>query len=395
MIIKGRNKVKVVLIVTDYSGFLNFLSDTAAALIERGFIVHLICSKIEVIKKEDDFKYNDHKDFFRYDVSLPRGFNVFKLALASLKIRGLLGIIRPTIVHMHFTSSIFCSLLFMPNKFYTIGTFHGLNSNGSNNEIGRYFWRLIEYYSFFRLNNIDVLNTKDLLSIPKVFKKKSFIHSSIGVGCRLSLFNQNRFSQAFRRKLKNQLDISEKDFVLLFVGRFTPFKGFNELIGVMDRLKNYSDIKLILVGGFDQLHPVPNFILDKMRVMNSNIINVGFQSHPERFFSIADLFVFPSFREGLPVVVMESLSMGVPVITLTSRGCDDLIENGFNGFKIDHQLNSCLIVKQLSCYIKKLHDNPPLLNQLKDNSISRRTNYSRKRFVKSQLDLYSTLVKQL
>jgi len=389
MIIKERNKILIV--VTDYSGFLNFLSDVAARLIENGFVVYLLTSRNDVIVKSDNFKYKYHDRFHRYDVSFPRGLNFIKLALASIKLRRLILLIEPHIIHIHFTSAIFCSMLMMPKRFYTIGTFHGLNSN-CNSGLKRYFWKLIEYFSFWRLKNIDVLNYMDLQSIPEVFKKKSFIHSTIGVGCRTSLYNPNRFSQTFKDELKSSLGISKDDLVLIFVGRFTPFKGFNELIGAMEKLKRYSDIKLILVGGTDPLHPISKSISSKIKIRRTNIINTGFQSHPEEFFSIADVFIFPSFREGLPVVVMESLSMEIPVITLNSRGCDDLIQHGFNGFKIDYKLGSNQIANAIAHYVEEMKANPSIITRLKTNIYSSQKIYSRDRYVESQLLLYDSII---
>ena len=45
------------------------------------------------------------------------------------------------------------------------------------------------------------------------------------------------------------------------------------------------------------------------------------------FYKMADAFLFPLFREGLPVVVMEAMASGLPVITTKIRGSSDLVEN--------------------------------------------------------------------
>ena len=59
---------------------------------------------------------------------------------------------------------------------------------------------------------------------------------------------------------------------------------------------------------------------------------VGFRSDIGELLNCADIFAFPSYREGLPVSAMEAMYMGLPVVASDIRGVRDLIENGKNGF---------------------------------------------------------------
>src|SRR5690606_19226289 len=112
----------------------------------------------------------------------------------------------------------------------------------------------------------------------------------------------------------------EKDIVYVFIGRQTYFKGFNKVIQAF--LKIYPEDKnqkLLLVGNVDNIHsthlsPEEESILEN----HPGIINVGWQENVNEYLSISHINVFPSTREGMPVNLMESLSMGVPVITINS-----------------------------------------------------------------------------
>jgi len=62
---------------------------------------------------------------------------------------------------------------------------------------------------------------------------------------------------------------------------------------------------------------------------------MGYRDDIPDFYAMADVFVFPSFREGLSVSVMEAMASGKPVVCSKIRGNTDMVEDGENGFLID------------------------------------------------------------
>ena len=62
---------------------------------------------------------------------------------------------------------------------------------------------------------------------------------------------------------------------------------------------------------------------------------LGYRTDIPEIEKISDLFVFPSFREGLPVSMMEAMAAGLPVIASKIRGNVDLIKVGVNGFLLN------------------------------------------------------------
>jgi glycosyltransferase involved in cell wall biosynthesis len=62
---------------------------------------------------------------------------------------------------------------------------------------------------------------------------------------------------------------------------------------------------------------------------------LGFRNDVKELYEASDIFVFPSFREGLSVAVMESMASGLPCVISRIRGNVDLIEDGVNGFLCD------------------------------------------------------------
>lgn len=133
--------------------------------------------------------------------------------------------------------------------------------------------------------------------------------------------------------MRRELGIAEGDYVYLFVGRVVGDKGINELVYAFDSIsKSHKDAHLIIVGGeereLDPLLPETIAIIDS----NSRIHAVGYKNNVIDYFACSDLFVFPSYREGFPNVVMQAASMQLNCIVSDINGCNEIITHGENGW---------------------------------------------------------------
>ena len=117
---------------------------------------------------------------------------------------------------------------------------------------------------------------------------------------------------------------------LVFVGRITPIKGLRVLIDSFARARgDHPDLTLTLVGdGEDRAY------LERLaQPMGAAVRFAGFLSQEGVAAALAeaDALVLPSFAEGLPVVLMEALAAGKPVIATQVAGVGELVENGVSG----------------------------------------------------------------
>ena len=161
--------------------------------------------------------------------------------------------------------------------------------------------------------------------------------------------------------IKDKFKIDKKDFVITFVGRIVKDKGINELIEAFINLsKKYNNLKLLLVGDYEEhLNPIKNenkILIDSL----DSIITVGFQNDIRDFLSITDLFVLPSYREGLPNSLIEAGSFGIPLLATNINGCNEIIDDGITGILVEKKS-----AKKLEEAIDKLLEDKELYNSIK------------------------------
>jgi glycosyltransferase involved in cell wall biosynthesis len=202
---------------------------------------------------------------------------------------------------------------------------------------------------FFATDIIAVSNgVKDVLLNDGIARKNvEIIWNGSANGIDSDFFNSD---QPEIRNIRLDYNIGENDFIFGFVGRLTGDKGINELVSVFTEIaKDNENVKLLLVGGFE------NDIDSLMEVTmndihsNSNIIHVGIQKDVRSFLAAMDVFVFPSYREGFGIALMEAAAMNVPAISSNIIGCNEIIEENVTGFLIPPRNEEALFERMKHC----------------------------------------------
>ncbi|GAB7086269.1 glycosyltransferase family 4 protein [Marinifilum fragile] len=133
-------------------------------------------------------------------------------------------------------------------------------------------------------------------------------------------------------KIRDERKVTNNRFTFCFIGRLVGDKGINELVTAFVNLyKLRPNIELVLVGPFekelDPIHPEVEHL-----IFNHPAIKFkGFQKDVRPFLANADVFVFPSYREGFPNVVLQAGAMGLPSIVTDINGSNEIISDGVNG----------------------------------------------------------------
>ncbi len=120
-------------------------------------------------------------------------------------------------------------------------------------------------------------------------------------------------SDNVRRLSREAVELAEGEPIVCAVGRLSPEKGFERLIVIHKRLVEEGHRhKLVLVGD----GPDRDYIRRTIQAMDAqdSVILAGYQANPYPYIAGSRFLVNSSFTEGLPVVAMEALCLGIPVV---------------------------------------------------------------------------------
>jgi glycosyltransferase involved in cell wall biosynthesis len=205
---------------------------------------------------------------------------------------------------------------------------------------------------------------QDLIAYKVTNKPLNVLANGNVNGIDLSYFNPERVNKDQKELLKATLQIKTCDFVFVYVGRLVGDKGINELVTAFNHLvQENKNCKLLLVGPFENdLDPLNSNIMTIIE-SNKKIIAVGFQEDIRLYLSISDVFVFPSYREGFPNVVLQAGAMELPCIVTDISGSNEIITEGYNGLVVPAK-NSVMLLGKM----KLLLENSNLKTALKNNA---------------------------
>lgn len=166
---------------------------------------------------------------------------------------------------------------------------------------------------------------------------------------------------------------------LIFVGQICQRKGISYLLETARRMEGKFN-SLTLVG---QIHGDGRSLIP-YRHLFRHIPHVPRIELCE-IYRQADIFVFPTLVEGLPIVVLEAMASGLPVIT-TPNGPGDIVRDGVDGFLVPSR-----DVKAIADRLEYLRENPVLLKEMGQNARERALKFTwdryRKKIVRAVLQL--------
>lgn len=162
----------------------------------------------------------------------------------------------------------------------------------------------------------------------------------------------NQRASAFRASLATR--------TVLFVGRLTPIKGLNVLL---EALSNQNDIALVVAGDGEQRRELET--LARTHSIDAKFVGRVSASERDELFSASDVVVVPSLAlkdgrtEGLPVICLEAMAAGRPVVAARVGGLPEIIIDGENGMLFDPGN-----VDNLSNKLSQLFDNAALYESI-------------------------------
>lgn len=380
--------MRILFVIPSITNYFTFLEDIAASMQELGHEVH-VASSSKHISDIDCYERDIHGTL--HEVDFPRGFEYRQHRKSALQLRAIVENTEPDIINVHFSAGMFTTAMAkQPEWPKTIAMIHGLSFPILTG------WRKVaigaaERWAAKRMDEIILLNEVDRIALQgTVDPDRIKVLDCYGLGCDLDKFDLDSIPSETQVRFHRRLNVREDDFVFIFVGRQVHFKGFDKLIkAFLELYGSYKNMKLLLIGAKDSIHST-NLTPqeeEEMRIC-PGIIEVGWKDNVQEYLSVAHVNIFPSKREGMPVNLMESLAMGIPVITTDSRGCNEVVEHDINGLLLEEDSVQHIREQMLELY----RDRDKLL-RLSEAAKELRERFDRNRFIQAMMQIFEPVKK--
>lgn len=230
--------------------------------------------------------------------------------------------------------------------FYTAHGFHFYDGAPLVNWLTYY---PVEKWLAHKTDVLITINKEDYHRAKKNFKAGKVVYVP-GVGIDLSRFESKPY---IREKKRKELGFKEDDLLLLSVGELIERKNHRVVLEAIGKLKGqptYKNLHYIICGIGVLEEELKE--LSKTLGISDHVHFLGYRNDISDICNVADVFVFMSYQEGLPVALMEAMACGLPVICSKVRGNTDLIDDGKNGLFAENK------VDDVSRKIEELAENP-------------------------------------
>ncbi len=319
------NRLKI-LYVTTVGGTMGFFKNFIKELLEHGNRVDIACNYEESEVPECYREWGCHI----YHLPCSRTPSDKGNLTAARKLWKLTKMQRYDIVHCHTPVAAFCTRVacmevrhYGTRVFYTAHGFHFYNGAPLKN------WLLYypaEWLCSWWTDVLITINQEDYRRAKKHFHAKKVAYVP-GVGIDTRKFQNGLCDRKQKRK---ELGVKETDIMLLSVGELCERKNHGIVIRAIAKLNN-PNVKYFICGQ-GKLEAHLKRLASELGLLGQ-VELMGFRDDISELCQAADLFVFPSLQEGLPVALMEAVACKTPVICSRIRGNIELVPENYLHFE--------------------------------------------------------------
>ncbi|MFC1865766.1 glycosyltransferase family 4 protein [Chloroflexota bacterium] len=155
-----------------------------------------------------------------------------------------------------------------------------------------------------------------------------------------------KFEACSKNDARRRLGITEGERIILCVANLWEVKGHEYLIKAMVEVVHGHPEACMFIAGDG---PLRDKIQDMVQVegLGEKVVFSGFVPHDKipEYMAAADIFVLPSLSEGMPLVLLEAMAAGLPIVATKVGGVPEIIKDGENGFLVEPSNSSELAKK--------------------------------------------------
>jgi N,N'-diacetylbacillosaminyl-diphospho-undecaprenol alpha-1,3-N-acetylgalactosaminyltransferase len=185
----------------------------------------------------------------------------------------------------------------------------------------KFVFKFSDQVVFVNSDDPQYLQEKKVITTDKIT-----IIKSVGIDTRV--FDPDRINDDEIVLLKNALGVEDK-IIVLMVARAIWHKGIREFYEAAALSSKNKNVQFILVGDIDEGNPSS---ADKHYLNSGDVIWLGHRDDVLLLTAMSDIYVLPSYREGVPRTLLEAASMAKPIITTDTVGCREVVCEGKNGY---------------------------------------------------------------
>ena len=384
------NSKKIVFFINHVAFFMSHRLPIAERLISEGYNITLITGKggsdeMEKIatKKLRDYRINHIRLVFK-----PSSMNLILEIYSILQLIFYLIKLNPILLHCVSPKAVLygsIAITFSRTRSLVVAIsgmghlFAGSKKNSSKSKILQRSYLFILKIAFLinRNSTVIVQNNDDFNSI---------INSKISTEDKISLIKGSGVN------LDDYKDIviENKEKVVLFVGRMLKEKGVNEFILAANKIKlSNPEWRFVLIGAADYENPSSISAESLIKIQENRTIEwLGHINDISDYMKKASIVCLPSYREGMPKVLLEAAAAGCATVTTDVPGCREAIINNHTGLLVPLADQDNLNIALLT-----LIEDSNLRERFGKSGIRHATlNYGIESVVDKHLEIYNNLI---
>lgn len=268
-----------------------------------------------------------------HDWHAGHSFHPLRIARARRELQAFLTTNRYDVIHSHCSfGGIIGNAVAHKHTGHLIYTQHGFYVHEGLNPLARAAWLAIEKVGLRAADTVICVSRaeQELARSLHVGASGKFVHvpgAGIDTG-RFALDEGDR--QERRRRVRSALGLRAEDLVLLTVSRLTWDKGYREMIAAVRELATRGHDFVLLAAGSGKDEAGIRVAVEEAGV-GDRLRLLGWRDDVIDLYCAADIFVFASHREGLPISPVEAMASGLPVVLSDIPGCGEEVEDGGSG----------------------------------------------------------------
>ena len=200
-------------------------------------------------------------------------------------------------------------------------------------------------------------------------------------------FDDYQVSQTEVNELEQEYK-SDDEVLLLSVSRLSKEKNLYFLMEALLYIKENTDLnfKCLIAGDGSEKNNLEQYIIDNQ--LTDYVELIGTVDHQEisKYYNLADLFIFASKSETQGMVLLEAMAGATPVVAVRSSGIDDVIKNGYNGYKVSED------IEVWSEKVIKLMRSQELLEEMSHNAYQYAQDNSTEEMAKEAVGVYNKVI---